>query len=63
MDWKWISVAALVIGFFFLPFWPWIHQEWWIYAVFGCVFIAGLSFLISLFGKRGSVIWKDKGQG
>jgi hypothetical protein len=52
----------LIVGFFFLPFWPWIHEAWWIYAVFACVFIAVLTFLVSIFGKWGSVIWRGKGQ-
>jgi len=63
MDLKWISLAAIIIAILLLPFWPWIHGEWWPIAVGFCVFVAGLTFLVSIFGKRGGRIWHHRGQG
>jgi hypothetical protein len=55
------------LGFFILaiiclPFWPY-SGNWTIYPTLFFLFVAVLTFLVNLFGKRGSTIWKRKGQG
>lgn len=62
MDWKWVSLAFLLLAVICLPFWPY-SLNWSIYPSIFCVFVAILTFLVSVFAKRGSAVWKSKGQG
>ena len=62
MDWKWASLAFFIVGIVCLPFWPY-SRNWSIYPAAFCWFLAILTFLVSIFAKRGSTVWKHKGQG
>jgi hypothetical protein len=62
MDWKWLSLALFILGIVCLPLWPY-SLNWSIYPSVFCFFLAVLALLVSVFAKRGSAIWKDKGQG
>ncbi len=62
MDFRWIALAFFILGIVCLPVWPY-STNWMIYPTAFCWFIAVLTFLVNLFGKRGSTIWKGKGKG
>jgi MFS superfamily sulfate permease-like transporter len=62
MDWKWVSIAFFLLGFALLPVWPYT-ANWRAYPSVFCFFVAVLTLLVSLFAKRGSSVWKHKGQG
>jgi hypothetical protein len=59
MDWKWISLGFVVLAVICLV----LREPWSIYATAFCFFVAVLTFLVSIFGKRGSTVWKGRGQG
>ncbi|MBV8829682.1 MAG: hypothetical protein JO217_02625 [Acidobacteriaceae bacterium] len=64
MDWKWVSLVFLILGIALLPIWPYGANWYWRMYVSGfCFFVAVLTFLVSLFGKRGSTVWRHRGQG
>ena len=63
MDWKWVSLAFFILGIICLPVWPYTSRWYFIYATGFCWFIAVLTFLVSIFAKRGSTVWRHKGQG
>ncbi len=58
---KWISLCFLIPAIVCLPFWPY-SASWSFYPSAFCVFVAILTFLVSVAGKRGSAIWKHRGQ-
>jgi hypothetical protein len=62
MDWKWASLVFFILGIVCLPFWPY-SGNWSIYPSAFCWFIAILTLLVSIFAKRGSTVWKHRGQG
>lgn len=66
MGWKVVSLVFLLAAIAFLPFWPY-PRPWPTGAnvvISGfCIFVAILSFLVSIMGRKGSVLWKDRGQG
>lgn len=62
MDWKWVSLAFFILGIVCLPVGPY-SVTWRIYPTAFCWFVAVLTFLVSIFAKRGGTIWKHKGQG
>ncbi len=45
-----------------MPLWPYSHN-WSVFAPAFCWFLAVLTFLLSFFARRGSEIWKHRGQG
>jgi hypothetical protein len=58
----------IVSGIFFLLFvlflvWFAFDRSWPIYAAGFSLFIAVLTFLVSIFARRGSTIWKGRGKG
>jgi hypothetical protein len=62
MDFRFVSLGFFILAVICLPVWPY-SANWTIYPSVFCVFIAALTFLVNLFGKRGSTVWKGKGQG
>lgn len=60
--WKWVAIAFLILGAVALPFFPYSHS-WSIYPSIFCWFLAVLTFLVSIFSKRGSTVWHHRGQG
>lgn len=62
MDWKWVSLGFFILGILCLPVWPY-NSQWRMYPSVFCFFITVLTLLVSLFAKRGSSVWKHKGQG
>lgn len=62
MGWKWISLALFLLGIVCLPVWPY-NSAWRFYPSAFCFFLGVLTFLVSIFAKRGSAVWKHKGQG
>ncbi len=62
MDWKWVSIVFFFVALVCLPIWPY-SANWRFYPSAFCVFVGILTLLVSIFAKRGSAIWKHKGQG
>lgn len=62
MAWKRVSLTFFVLGVVLLPVWPY-SSNWPIYPTVFCWFLAALTFLVGIFAKRGSTLWKHKGQG
>ncbi|MGA8028167.1 MAG: hypothetical protein WB992_13575 [Bryobacteraceae bacterium] len=62
MVWRWVSISLFIIGILSLPFWPY-SKEFTIYPTAFCWFLTVLTLLVSIFGKRGSELWRHKGQG
>jgi hypothetical protein len=62
MGWRILAFLFVIAGILAIPLWPY-SQNWSIFAPAFCWFLAILSFLISIFARRGSAIWKDRGQG
>ncbi len=61
---KWVSLVFLLLGIAFLPFWPYASTwNWRLFPTVFCFFIAVLTFLVSIVAKRGSTVWKHRGQG
>ncbi|HEX4809047.1 MAG TPA: DUF3309 family protein [Bryobacteraceae bacterium] len=62
MGWRVISLIALFIALIALPIWP-FSSRWTIYPS-GFFFLIGIvTFAVSQFGRRGSPIWRNRGQG
>lgn len=59
---KWVSLCFVILAILCLPVWPYSAQ-WRFYPAAFCVFVAVLTFLVSIFAKRGSTVWKGRGQG
>ncbi len=59
---KWVSLAFFILGIVCLPVWPY-SSSWRLYPTIFCWFLAVLTFLVSIFAKRGSTVWRHKGQG
>lgn len=59
---KWVSLVFFLAGILCLPVWPY-SSNWLIYPTAFCWFVAVLTFLVSIVAKRGSALWKHKGQG
>lgn len=62
MDFKWVSVFFFILGIICLPVWPY-NASWRFYPSAFCFFVGLLTLLVSIFAKRGSTVWKHKGQG
>ena len=62
MAWRLVSLLFAIIGILAMPVWPY-SQNWSVFAPGFCWFLAGLTFLLSIFARRGSQIWKHRGQG
>ena len=62
MGWKIISGVFLILAIAFF-IWFAFDRSWPIYAGGFCVFVAILTFLVSIFGRRGSTVWQGKGKG
>ena len=62
MVWRLIALVFFVIGLIVMPLWPY-SQNWSVFAPGFCWFVAVLMILMSFFAKRGSEIWKNRGQG
>jgi hypothetical protein len=62
MDFRFVSLSFFILAIIALPFWPY-SAHWTVYPSVFCLFIAVLTFLVNLFGKRGSTVWKGRGQG
>lgn len=62
MDWKWVSLGLFILGIICLPVWPY-SSNWTFYPSAFCFFLTILTFLVSVFAKRGSAIWKGRGHG
>ena len=66
MGWKVVSLIFLLAAIVFLPFWPipWPFPQEARFVITGfCLFVAVLTFLVHLVGRRGSSLWKGPGQG
>jgi hypothetical protein len=62
VGWKLISGLFLLFGIGFLV-WFAFDRSWPIYAAGFCFFVAILTFLVSIFARRGSTLWQGKGKG
>ncbi len=62
MGWRWVSLGLFILGIICLPLWPY-SGAFTIYPAAFCWFLAILTLLVSIFAKRGSAVWKHKGQG
>lgn len=66
MGWKVVSIVFFLAGIGFLPFWgydrPWPNEASLPICGF-CFFVAILTFLVSVMARRGSTVWKGRGQG
>jgi TRAP-type uncharacterized transport system fused permease subunit len=61
MGWKLVSGLFLLLGIVFL-IWLAFDTSWPVYAAAFCFFIAILTFLVSIFSRRGSRVWQGKGK-
>jgi hypothetical protein len=66
MGWKVVSLLFFLAAIILLPFWP--YPRPWppdanLPIVGFCLFFAILTFLVSIMGRRGSSVWKGRGQG
>jgi cellulose synthase/poly-beta-1,6-N-acetylglucosamine synthase-like glycosyltransferase len=62
LAWKIISGLSLILGIVFLV-WLAFDSSWPIYAAAFCFFVAILTFLVSIFARRGSTVWQGRGKG
>jgi hypothetical protein len=62
MDWRIIAAIFLALALGCLPVWPYSHGWTFLPSIF-CLFVMVLTLLVNLFGKKGSTIWRHKGQG
>lgn len=62
MVWRIVSIIFALLGIFAMPLWPW-SQNWSVFAPGFCWFVAILVFLVSIFARRGSELWRNRGQG
>jgi hypothetical protein len=64
MGWRIVSLLFLLMAIAALPFWPYPHP--WpnsaTLAICGfCFFVAALTFLVSIFSRHGSALWRGRG--
>ena len=59
---KWVSLAFFLFAILSLPVWPY-GRNWTFYPSIFCGFVAVLTLVVSVIGKRGSAVWKHRGQG
>ena len=62
MGWIIAALISLLIAILVLPVWPYSHG-WTLYPSGIFAFFAFLCFAVSIFGRRGGPLWKDRGQG
>jgi hypothetical protein len=62
MLWTIAALVALILCVATLPVWPYSGPRS-LYLCMFFAFAAALLFLVGIFGRRGSALWKDKGQG
>lgn len=62
MGWKLISGLFLILGVVFL-IWLAFDTTWPVYAAAFCFLLAIVTFLVSIFARRGSTVWQGKGKG
>ncbi len=66
MGFRILAAILFLIGFFCLPFWPYVHP-WSPMAVLGicgfCFFVAALLMIVSFIGPHGSAVWRGRGHG
>lgn len=66
MGWKVVSLIFLLIAVILLPFWPyprpWPPDANNVIVGFS-IFVAILTFLVSIMARRGSAVWRGRGQG
>jgi len=62
MGWKLIAGIFFLLGIAFLV-WFAFDRSWPIYAAIFCFFVGVLTFLVSIFARRGSTLWQGKGKG
>jgi hypothetical protein len=62
VGWKLISGIFFVLGIVFAV-WFAFDRSWPIYAAAFCFFVAILTFLVSIFARRGSALWQGRGKG
>jgi len=61
---RYVSIVFFLLGIAFLPFWPYSSAwNWRLFPSVFCFFVAFLTLLVSVFAKRGSNVWKHRGQG
>lgn len=60
--WKWVALILFVMGILVLPFYPY-SLNWSIYPSIFCWFLMVISLAVSVFSKRGSIIWRGRGHG
>jgi uncharacterized membrane protein len=63
MLWKVAGLVALILCIATLPVWPYSRGPRGLYLCMFLGFAAALLFLVGFFGRRGSALWKDRGQG
>jgi hypothetical protein len=63
MLWKVAGLVALILCIATLPVWPYSRGPRGLYLCMFFGFAAALLFLVGFFGRRGSALWKDRGQG
>jgi hypothetical protein len=62
MGWRIVSAIFVLLGIACFPVWPYAVSLP-IYLSGFCFFVAVLTFLVSIFARRGSAVWKGRGQG
>jgi cellulose synthase/poly-beta-1,6-N-acetylglucosamine synthase-like glycosyltransferase len=62
VGWKVVSILFFLLGVAFLV-WFALDRSWPIYAAAFCIFVAILTFLVSIFARRGSTLWQGRGKG
>ena len=64
MGWKLISLILFALGIAALPVWPyprpWPAEANLMICGF-CFFLAALTFLVSIFARHGSTVWRGRG--
>jgi len=62
MGWRILSLVFVLIGVLVMPTWSY-SQNFSIFAPAFCWFLAVLFFLVSIFARQGSAIWRHRGHG
>ena len=62
MGWRIVSLIAFLAGIVCLALYA-LHWSGIIYAAAFCFLIAGVTFLVSIFARRGSTVWQGRGKG
>jgi uncharacterized membrane protein len=62
MGWRILSIVFVLAGILAMPAWPY-SQNWSIFAPAFCWFVAILFFLVSIFARHGSAVWRHRGHG